>query len=49
MELEIKHNSKYKELIVIDTNVKIETGLLDEKEAKQLALELIEAAVLLMS
>ena len=44
MEIEVAINSKYKELRIKDTNVFLESGLLDENEAKELAMRLIIVA-----
>ena len=44
MDITVYFNSKYKELKFLADNVSYESGLLDEKEAKELALKLLDAA-----
>ena len=44
MILLVRRNGKYKELIVTEINAKIETGLLDDDEAAELATQLRDAA-----
>ena len=44
MELTVKYISQYKELIIKGNNVEFRTELLNEKESKRLAAQLIEVA-----
>jgi len=44
MELIVKSNSPYKELIVVDTNAKMSSGLLDKNEMIDMARQLVDCA-----
>lgn len=44
MDIEVKHNDKFAELIITEGNASIQTGLLDAKEARAQIQELVNAA-----
>ena len=44
MDIEVRFNSKYREIILTIDNTRIESGLLDKDEAKEIADKFISAA-----
>jgi hypothetical protein len=49
MDISVKKNTKYVELIIKDGSTTIETGLMDERETRIMACELIEVAAELLN